>query len=73
MSEKLSQRLRTSWADTFYREVLCRIDEVLFAVLYSTEASRLEAPLNVLVSFEILKSGFGWSDEETYELAQAFR
>jgi hypothetical protein len=67
MPEKLSERLRTSWAGTFYSEVLCRIDETLFAVLYSTEVSRPNAPLNVLVSFEILKSGFGWSDEETYE------
>ena len=63
---KLSQRLRESWAGVFYTEVLCRIDEELFAELYSNAASRPNAPINVLVGFEILKSGFGWSDEETY-------
>ena len=64
---KLRQRLRQSWAGVFYREVLCRIDEELFAELYSDAASRPNAPINILVGFEILKSGFGWSDEETYE------
>jgi len=44
-----------------------RIDESRFAVLYSDEASRPNIPINVLVGLEILKSGFGWSDEEMYD------
>lgn len=67
LPEKLRQRLETSWAGTFYREVFCRIDETLFAVLYSEKASRPNTPVNVLVALEILKSGFGWSDRELYE------
>lgn len=43
--------------------VLCRIDETIFARLYSDKASRPNAPVNVLVAIEVLKSGFGWSDE----------
>jgi hypothetical protein len=35
--------------------------------LYSEEASRPNVPVNVLVGAEILKSGFGWSDEQLYE------
>ena len=42
-------------------------DERPFAVLYSTEASRPNVPVNVLVGLEILKAGFGWTDEEMYE------
>lgn len=67
MPDKLSQRLRESWAGVFFTEVLSRIEEELFEVLYSDEISRPNAPVNVLVSFDILKNGFGWSDEETYE------
>ena len=66
MGEKMRQRLETSWAGTFYREIHCRIDEVPFAVLYSEEPSRPNAAVNVLVGAEILKAGFGWSDEELY-------
>jgi len=65
---KQQQRLESSWADAFYHEFFCRIDEDPFAVLYSEdEASRPNTPVNMLISFETLKSGFGWSDEETYD------
>lgn len=64
LPRKVRQRLETSWADTFYRQVFCRIDESPFAVLYSDEPSRPNTPINLLVGAEILKAGFGWSDEE---------
>lgn len=67
LPRKLRKRLKESWAETLYREVFCRIDEELFAVLYSDKASRPNVPVNVLVGMEILKSGFGWSDEELHE------
>jgi hypothetical protein len=70
LPEKVRQRLETSWADTFYRETFCRIDESLFAVLYSDEPSRPNTPINILVGAEILKAGFGWSDEELYDEIQ---
>jgi len=66
MGTKMRQRLEASWAGTFYREIFCRIDEAPFAVLYSDEPSRPNAAVNVLVGAEILKAGFGWSDEELY-------
>jgi hypothetical protein len=50
----------------FYREVLSRLDETPFAVLYSDVPSRPNVPINVLIGPEYLKSGFGWSDEELY-------
>jgi hypothetical protein len=64
---KLKERLESSWAGTFYREVFVRLDEEPFAVLYSDEASRPNIPINVLVGLETLKAGFGWSDAEMYE------
>jgi len=67
LPKKLQIKLMGSWAETFYREVFCRIVESIFAVLYSDEASRPNVPINVLVGLEILKSGYGWSDEELYE------
>lgn len=61
----MQQLLEDSWAAAFYREVFCRIPELLFAPLYSDdEASRPNTPVNVLMGVEILKSGFGWSDLE---------
>lgn len=67
LPKKLLQRLKGSWADTFYREVFVRIPEKVFAVLYSDKASRPNIPVNVLVALEILKAGFGWSDKELYD------
>ena len=67
LPEKQRKRLENSWAGTFYKEFFCRIDEESFAVLYSEKASRPNVPVNVLVGLEVLKAGFGWSDEELYE------
>ncbi len=69
LTPKLWEQLSNSWAATFYQEVFYRIDEKLFADLYSDKDSRPNVPINVLVALEILKSGFGWSDEELYEQA----
>lgn len=66
LPKKLRERLQNSWAQTFRDEVFYRIDEEPFAVLYSDKPSRPNAPINVLVGMEILKAGFGWSDEELY-------
>ena len=67
LPEKQQRRLAESWAGTFYRELFSRIDETLFAVLYSDKASRPNIPVNVLVALEYLKAGRGWSDEEMHD------
>jgi len=67
LPKKLWEKLSNSWAGTFYQEVFCRIDETIFASLYSDKDSRPNVPVNVLVALEIVKSGYGWSDEELYE------
>ncbi len=67
LTEKSRKRLKESWAENFRLEVFGRIDESLYAVLYSDFPSRPNEPINVLVGLEILKSGYGWSDQEMYE------
>jgi len=64
---KLRDRLEQSWAGVFYRQCFCRLDESLFAGLYTELDSRPNTPVNVLLSFEILKAGYGWSDLEAHE------
>jgi len=67
LPEKILKRVEASWAGTFYHQVFVRIDEDRFAVLYSDVPSRPNTPVNVLMGLEILKCGFGWSDEEMYD------
>jgi hypothetical protein len=67
LSAKARARLEASWAGVFRREFYARLDETPFATLYSDTPSRPNIPVNVLVSLEALKSGFGWSDEEMHD------
>ena len=67
LPEKAQKRLLSSWAEAFYQELFCRIDESAFAVLYSEKKSRPNIPVNILVGLDTLKSGFGWSDDELYD------
>lgn len=67
LSAKKRARLEQSWAGPFYTECFLRIREEEFAVLYGDVPSRPNVAVNVLFGLELLKSGFGWSDEELYE------
>jgi len=67
LPENRIKLLKTSWANTFYHEFFSRIDEGIFAILYSKKPSRPNVPVNVLVGLEVMKAGFGWSDAELYE------
>jgi Transposase DDE domain/Transposase domain (DUF772) len=67
LPQKQRERLEGSWAGTFYAEFFSRIDEAVFAELYSDKDSRPNVPVNVLVGLEVLKAGFGWSDAELEE------
>jgi len=67
LPESVQQNLKSSWAHVFYHEYFCCLDETVFSDLYSTKKSRPNTPVNILVGFETLKSGFGLSDEELYD------
>jgi hypothetical protein len=66
LSESVKRQLENSWAHVFYQEYFCRLDETVFSFLYSNKKSRPNTPVNILVGFETLKSGFGLSDEKLY-------
>ena len=61
------QRLEESWAGTYRREVHDRLDERPFAPVYKDVPSRPNTPVRLLLDFENLKAGFGWSDNEAYD------
>jgi hypothetical protein len=67
LPQKQLKLLEESWAYDFYHDFFKQIDEEIFAVLYSNEPSRPNVPVNVLVGMEVIKAGYGWSDEELYE------
>lgn len=67
LPDKQLARLEISWASTFYQEAFMRIDEDIFAVLYSDKPSRPNVPINTLVGLEILKYGCGWTDNEMHD------
>jgi len=48
LPEKQQKRLKASWADTFFQELFCRLDEAPFSVLYSEKASRPNVPVTPL-------------------------
>jgi hypothetical protein len=49
LPEKQLKLLKGLWASTFYEEFFCRIDEEIFWVLYSSEPSRPNVPVNVIL------------------------
>jgi hypothetical protein len=67
LPEKQRRRLEASWAGTFRAQFFSRVKEEAFAVLFSDIPSRPNVPVNVLVSLDTLKAGYGWSDEELYD------
>jgi hypothetical protein len=67
LPETAKKHLEKSWAQVFYHEYFCKLDETVFSILYSEKKSRPNTPINILVGFETLKSGFGLSDERLYD------
>ena len=56
-----------SWHNVFYKEVLNRIDETPYSVLYHSDNGRPNASVRVLISMMVIKEGHGWSDEQLFE------
>ena len=67
LTVKMRKRLEQSWAQTFREQVLIHLPEEAFAVLFSEQDSRPNASIQVIVGGDLLKSGFGWTDEELAE------
>lgn len=56
-----------AWHNIFYREVVCRIDEDLFAPLFCQDNGAPNQSVRLLVGMMIIKEGKGISDEELFE------
>lgn len=67
MKPSIAKMLAKSWAPVFYEEVFCKIDETIFAPLYCLDNGRPNTPVNILLSLEIIKHQFGFTDEEILE------
>ncbi len=71
LSKRKQQMLERSWAQTFSDQVFMRINEHIFAPLYSEKTnSRPNAPINVVVGALILKDFTGLTDEEITEACE---
>ncbi len=55
------------WHNQFREQVVMRIDESIFSVLFNNTTGAPNAPARTLVGMMILKESFGWSDSELFE------
>lgn len=67
LTAREQKALEKSWAKVFADEIFPSIDEKRFSVLYSSKASRPNAPVNVIVGALIIKELFDYSDDEMVE------
>ena len=56
-----------AWHNVFYKEVLSRIDESPYSVLYDDVMGRPNSSIRIMISMMVLKEGEGWSDEQLFE------
>lgn len=67
LTSREQKALEKSWAKVFAEELFPSIDEEHFSVLYSSNASRPNTPVNVIVGAMIIKEMFDLSDDEVVE------
>ena len=67
LTAREKKALDNSWAKIFADEIFPNIDEERFSVLYSSKASRPNAPVNVIIGALIIKELFDYSDDKIVE------
>jgi len=55
------------WHNQFRKQVVSRIDETVFKVLFNETTGAPNASVSLLVGMMILKEAFGWSDSQLFE------
>lgn len=55
------------WHNQFREQVVMRIDESIFSVLFNNTTGAPNASVRTLVGMMILKESFGWSDSQLFE------
>jgi hypothetical protein len=67
LSASKRKKLQASAEALFYEIIFCNIKEKDFALLFSENGSRPNAPINALVSAIILYNKKGWTTEELFD------
>ncbi len=67
LTAREKKALENSWAQIFATEIFPAIDEKRFSILYSNNASRPNAPVNIIIGALIIKELFDYSDDEIVE------
>ena len=67
LTSREQKALERSWAKVFAEDIFPAINEEPFRVLYSSNASRPNTPVNVCIGALIIKEIFGISDDEVVE------
>lgn len=60
----VAKMLNRTWAPVFYEQVFCKINEDLFAPMYCLDNGRPNFAINRLLSLEIIKNLFDYTDIE---------
>ena len=55
------------WHNQFRKQVVMRVDESIFSILFNTTTGAPNSSIRTLVSMMILKEAFGWSDSQLFE------
>ena len=55
------------WHNQFRKQIVSRIDETEFKVLFNEHTGAPNSSISLLVSMMILKEAFGWSDSQLFE------
>ena len=67
LTSREQKALERSWAKVFAEDIFPAINEEPFRILYSSNASRPNTPVNVCIGALIIKEIFGISDDEVVE------
>lgn len=55
------------WHNQFRKQVVSRIDETVFKVLFNETTGAPNASVSLLIGMMVLKEAFGWSDSQLFE------
>jgi hypothetical protein len=58
---------KDSWHNQFHDQVVMRLDENIFSILFNNTTGAPNSPIRTLVGMMILKESFVWSDSQLFE------
>jgi len=58
---------RSHWHNQFHDQIVMRVDEAIFSILYNNTTGAPNSPIRILVGMMILKESFVWSDSQLFE------